>query len=795
MASLTTTRRVQICTPTPLHTGGQALNNNFAGLAARAALFSIGDPAFGAVGDGVTDDTVALEACIAAAEAASAGVVFFPDGEYLLKRLPLRRNIRYTATALGAVRLVMRHDGRAATPYGIDLSPYTAHAVPEMGGDNGDLTAFVATDDTDALNAPNDPDFAVTGVVLENLIIDGGGGVFGTMNPNVNPERSYHVVNTLGCPDIVIRDCIVKGAPSEIDISTASNWRSCCLSVMSSAGEGWSITDNEFHGPAAYNCVEICGFYASRGIFARNKVRGGKRAAVQAEYLSNMLQIADNDIENDWQGRPAGYATFSGATYTYSGSGTTGNITKSGHFSNYLVGGAPGTDTAVEFQAGDSVMITAGTGFTPGVYTVTACPNANTITITGGPTSNQTGVGGYQNNSGCGTVLTGNSYGLYFHAVRDSLITGNRIIVSSANGGAALAAFSDFDAEGADYSGATARPFARNIIANNWIMARGSASGILILSPSTAGQTTPFKELHISGNVIICHKGSGIVTGSDSPYKRHVGITITGNVMHIGDALVVPGDLGSLVGTGTAGNLMSIKTCDSLVIRDNSLVKGTTGNHGIVLGDCPGALIEGNYIKGESGNGLAIWFLPFAGVQSERPVIRNNHIDGWLQACTANTTQITQFTFEGNRIENCINALQSYVGSGAQLLQFMGGAPTMGSIRGNWSADATLNSKLRDTNAGGGTASDKIASGASASGAIAHGLASDATVGNYGTLDVNNIQIIPTSVLNSATAVQFRVSAVTATTFTVSAYTLGGVLATVAADFTFNWIARASRGV
>jgi hypothetical protein len=45
-------------------------------------LFNVKSPEFGAVGDGVTDDTTAIQAAIDAAEAAG-GIVFFPAGEYL----------------------------------------------------------------------------------------------------------------------------------------------------------------------------------------------------------------------------------------------------------------------------------------------------------------------------------------------------------------------------------------------------------------------------------------------------------------------------------------------------------------------------------------------------------------------------------------------------------------------------------------------------------------------------------------------------------------------------------------
>ncbi|NJL18846.1 MAG: hypothetical protein HC901_00530 [Bdellovibrionaceae bacterium] len=48
-------------------------------------IFNVKDPEFGAVGDGLHDDTAAVQAAIAAANANGGGVVMFPGGHYLVK--------------------------------------------------------------------------------------------------------------------------------------------------------------------------------------------------------------------------------------------------------------------------------------------------------------------------------------------------------------------------------------------------------------------------------------------------------------------------------------------------------------------------------------------------------------------------------------------------------------------------------------------------------------------------------------------------------------------------------------
>lgn len=47
-------------------------------------VFNVKSPAYGAVGDGVADDTAAISAALAAAVAAGGGTVFFPEGTYLI---------------------------------------------------------------------------------------------------------------------------------------------------------------------------------------------------------------------------------------------------------------------------------------------------------------------------------------------------------------------------------------------------------------------------------------------------------------------------------------------------------------------------------------------------------------------------------------------------------------------------------------------------------------------------------------------------------------------------------------
>lgn len=73
------------------------------------AWFNVKDATYGAVGDGTTNDTAAIQAAINAASAAGGGTVLLPVGTYSVTTLSLKSYVRLQGVSRGAVMLKLRN--------------------------------------------------------------------------------------------------------------------------------------------------------------------------------------------------------------------------------------------------------------------------------------------------------------------------------------------------------------------------------------------------------------------------------------------------------------------------------------------------------------------------------------------------------------------------------------------------------------------------------------------------------------------------------------------------------------
>lgn len=81
-------------------------------LAVNTALgqlaINVKDPTYGATGNGVTDDTAAIQAAINAANAAGGGLVFFPAGTYITRTLTMFGNVHLYGAGWSATTLKLK---------------------------------------------------------------------------------------------------------------------------------------------------------------------------------------------------------------------------------------------------------------------------------------------------------------------------------------------------------------------------------------------------------------------------------------------------------------------------------------------------------------------------------------------------------------------------------------------------------------------------------------------------------------------------------------------------------------
>uniref|UniRef100_UPI001C01C118 glycoside hydrolase family 55 protein n=1 Tax=Mycobacterium tuberculosis TaxID=1773 RepID=UPI001C01C118 len=85
--------------------GGFRLKDEYGLFGYMRRIFNVSD--YGAKGDGVTDDSQSIQAAIMAAKAAGGGLVFIPNGKYLIgKTLNFYKGINISGTSTDAVQLI-----------------------------------------------------------------------------------------------------------------------------------------------------------------------------------------------------------------------------------------------------------------------------------------------------------------------------------------------------------------------------------------------------------------------------------------------------------------------------------------------------------------------------------------------------------------------------------------------------------------------------------------------------------------------------------------------------------------
>lgn len=93
--------------------------------------FNVKSDQYGAVGDGVTDDSAAIQAAINACNAAGGGTVYWPPGTYVFSNVTFYRKIRYLGSGIENTILQLR------TGSGTGVSLFQSNNFASLTGSNG----------------------------------------------------------------------------------------------------------------------------------------------------------------------------------------------------------------------------------------------------------------------------------------------------------------------------------------------------------------------------------------------------------------------------------------------------------------------------------------------------------------------------------------------------------------------------------------------------------------------------------------------------------------------------------
>lgn len=250
--------------------------------AAHAATFNV--QSFGALGDGVTDDTAAINSAIAALDAAGSGVLYFPAGTYMTGG-------GLTAISAGGV---VQGEG---TTRGTTGPAFTGSMVVSS---SPSASLFTVTSDRlvfqDIALLNNSPTTPTAGA---GITVTGSGNIGTRVDyENVHVERFYNGIDVQVGFQWTMRSCFIQGA-----VNYGLRIRN---TVNGDAGD-WSISDSAFYA-AYYNGAAAIRIESSGGgkitnikVNMNGTVSGNKwvRAIdVAPASATSVLIVSNSSFEN-----------------------------------------------------------------------------------------------------------------------------------------------------------------------------------------------------------------------------------------------------------------------------------------------------------------------------------------------------------------------------------------------------------------------------------------------------------------------------------------------------------------
>lgn len=205
---------------------------------------------YGAVGNGIANDTAAVQAAINAVAAAGGGTVAIPAGVFLCDGIVLKQGVELVGQGITS-EIKGRHAGVAATP------SWTSIGITNGNGTYPDVPSgtpcysLISVDQTGARKSA---------VAIRHIRVNGDGGVFGIMNGDINPNASYALINTNNTVGMEIENVTaVQCAP---DVGPTSTYRAWCLLINDCdyckvIGGSYEVAGYDCIGARGVNCTNI----------------------------------------------------------------------------------------------------------------------------------------------------------------------------------------------------------------------------------------------------------------------------------------------------------------------------------------------------------------------------------------------------------------------------------------------------------------------------------------------------------------------------------------------------------